>query len=59
MTEREAALMAQYGIVTETKTVYRYGQYQYGNLNDALNYAALVEARDPHTAVAPASTAKP
>ena len=27
MTEREAALMAQYGIVAETKTVYRYGPY--------------------------------
>lgn len=59
MTEREAALVAQYGIVAETKTVYRYGQYQYGNLNDALNYAAVVEARDRHTVVPPASTAKP
>ena len=59
MTEREAALMAQYGIVAETKTVYRYGPYQYGNLSDALNYAALIEVRDRVPPAHPSVAAKP
>ncbi|MEQ9002952.1 MAG: hypothetical protein RIE74_05260, partial [Pseudomonadales bacterium] len=59
MTEREAALMAKYGIVAETKTIYRYGPYQYGNLSDALNYAALTEARDSVPPAHTSTTAKP
>jgi hypothetical protein len=59
MNEREAALMAQYGIIAETKTVYRYGPYQYGNLSDALNYAALIEARNSVPPAHPSVVAKP
>jgi hypothetical protein len=37
--DEESKLMAEHGITSEEKTVYLYKGYQYGTLQDALNYA--------------------
>lgn len=44
MTEQQTELMTLYGITEEQKSVFIYKNYQYGRLEDALNYAKL-EAR--------------
>lgn len=40
-TDKEVAEMACYSIICEQKPVYRYKQYQYGKLQDAINFAKL------------------
>jgi len=40
-TDKEVAQMAHYGITCEQTPVYRYKQYQYGKLQDAINFAKL------------------
>ena len=41
MSEEETALMAKYGITTETHTVYYYKEHRYEKLKDALNFAEI------------------
>ena len=40
-TDKEVAQMAHYGITCEQTPVYRYKQFQYGKLQDAINFAKL------------------
>ena len=43
MTDESARrLMDHYGITAEQQSVYRYGEFRYGNLSDAINYAEKV-----------------
>ncbi|WP_455204067.1 hypothetical protein [Kaarinaea lacus] len=39
MSNEDKALMEQFGITTESKTIYRYKEHRYENLKDALNFA--------------------
>ena len=39
MSEQDIMLMAKYGITSTVKKVYRYKDYRYDRLSDALNYA--------------------
>ncbi len=46
MTEDETrTLMERYGITVTQQTVYLYGGFKYGNLEEALDYATLVRTR--------------
>lgn len=47
VTEEDKILMAQYKIMTETKTVFLSGGYKYDKLKDALDYAVLSAERGP------------
>ena len=40
-TNDEMTMMERYGITCEQKSVYHYKKYQYGNLQDAINFAKL------------------
>ena len=44
MDERDAGLMAQYGITAETKLLFHYDGYRYERLTDAVNYARTRQA---------------
>ena len=44
--DEENKLMVQYGITSESKTVYSYLQHRYDNLKDAINFAKLDEKRN-------------
>lgn len=45
--EANEKLMEDYGITSESKTVYRYKEYRYDNLEDAIRYAVIdVERAD-------------
>ncbi|MEZ5501708.1 MAG: hypothetical protein R3E50_03255 [Halioglobus sp.] len=50
ISEEDQLLMAQYHIRAETRTIFYSEGYKYDKLQDALNYARLVEER----ALAPA-----
>ena len=39
MSKDEKVLLAQYGITTESKIVYVYGQHRYENAKDAIKFA--------------------
>ena len=39
MSEQDKMLMAEYGITSTVKKVYRYKEYRYDRLSDALSYA--------------------
>jgi len=39
VSESESELMQAYGITSEQICIYRYGNYKYTNLKDAINYA--------------------
>ena len=39
MSEQDKKLMAEYGITSTVKKVYRYKEYRYDRLSDALSYA--------------------
>jgi hypothetical protein len=39
MSEQDTMLMAEYGITSTVKKVYRYKEYRYDRLSDALSYA--------------------
>ena len=39
MSEQDKMLMAEYGITSTVKKVYRYKDYRYDRLSDALSYA--------------------
>ncbi len=39
MSEQDKRLMAEYGITSTVKKVYRYKDYRYDRLSDALSYA--------------------
>ncbi|MEN8129946.1 MAG: hypothetical protein ABFS45_07075 [Pseudomonadota bacterium] len=59
MSEQEKRLMAEYGITSTVKKVYRYKDYRYDRLSDAISYARSDtrrsgEAVKPETAVSPA-----
>ena len=41
MSEQDKTLMAEYGITSTVKTVYRYKDYRYERLSDALSYARI------------------
>jgi hypothetical protein len=45
MTEEEQQQMTRYGITAEEKTVYRYRNYKYENLAEALNFARIDSER--------------
>ena len=50
MSEKDEKLMADYGITSESKTVYRYKEYRYKNLEDAIRYAIIdAERADNNT----------
>lgn len=42
--EADKELIDKLGITCETKIIYRYKQYQYTSLKDAINYAKLDQA---------------
>lgn len=46
MTEKDANLMAKYGITSEQKMVYHYKNHKYDKLEDAINYAKKVESKE-------------
>lgn len=46
MTKKDAVLMAKYGITSEQKTVYYYEKHKYDKLEDAVNYAKIVESKE-------------
>lgn len=46
MTEEESVLLAQYGIKTESITIYLYKQHRYNNAKDAIKYARLESERE-------------
>ena len=53
MSEQDKKLMAEYGITSTVKQVYRYKEYRYDRLSDALSYARSDtrrsgEAVNPH-----------
>lgn len=59
MSEQDKTLMAEYGITSTVKKVYRYKEYRYDRLSDALNYARTDtrrtgEAVEQETPVSPA-----
>ena len=39
MSEQDKMLMAEYGITSTVKKVYRYKDYRYDRLSDAISYA--------------------
>ncbi len=39
MSEQDKMLMAEFGITSTVKKVYRYKEYRYDRLSDALSYA--------------------
>jgi hypothetical protein len=43
--EEKQAAMRRHGIASEQRVLYRYGGRTYDRLQDALNYAKLVDAR--------------
>lgn len=59
MSEQDKTLMAEYGTASTAKKVYRYKEYRYDRLSDALNYARTDtrrtgEAVEQETPVSPA-----
>lgn len=44
MNKEDKVLIDRFGIICEKKDIYHYKKYQYGNLQDALNYAKLDQA---------------
>lgn len=40
-TNDDVTMMERYGITCEQKSIYHYKKYQYGNLQDAINFAKL------------------
>jgi hypothetical protein len=59
MSEQDKKLMAEYGITSTAKKVYRYKEYRYDRLSDALSYARIDarrsgEAVEEETPVSPA-----
>lgn len=59
MSEQDKTLMAEYGITSTVKKVYRYREYRYDRLSDALSYAQTDtrrtgEAVEQETPVSPA-----
>ena len=59
MNEQDKKLMAEYDITRTVKTVYRYKDYRYERLSDALSYARIDtkrsgEAVEQETPVSPA-----
>jgi hypothetical protein len=59
MSEQDKRLMAEYGITSTVKKVYRYKDYRYDRISDALSYARTDtkrsgEAVAPETPVSPA-----
>jgi hypothetical protein len=42
-TDKEMEQMSHYGITSEQKPLYRYKQYQYGKLQDAIDFAKIEE----------------
>ncbi len=40
-TKDDTSRMQRYGITCEVKSIYRYKQFQYDKLQDAINYAKL------------------
>ena len=45
MNKTDNELMKEYGITSETKTIYSYKQHSYECLKDALNYAEIDSKR--------------
>jgi hypothetical protein len=45
MTNDDVTMMERYGITCEQKSIYQYKKYQYGNLQDAINFAKLDDDR--------------
>ena len=41
MSEEDRKFMTQYDITSESKLTYRYKQYRYENLKDAVNFAKI------------------
>ena len=59
MSEQDEKLMADYGITSTVKKVYRYKEHRYDRLSDALSYARIDtkrsgEAVEQETPVSPA-----
>jgi hypothetical protein len=59
MSEQDKKLMAEYGITSTVKKVYRYKEYRYERLSDAFSYARSDtkrsgEAVEQETPVSPA-----
>jgi hypothetical protein len=59
MNEQDKKLMAEYGITSTVKKVYRHKEYRYDRLSDALSYARIDtkrsgEAVEQETPVSPA-----
>jgi hypothetical protein len=59
MNEQDKKLMAEYGITSTVKKVYRYKEHRYDRLSDALSYARIDtkrsgEAVEQETPVSPA-----
>jgi len=48
MIEQDKMLMAEYGITSTVKKVYRYKDYRYDRLSDALSYARTDTRRSGH-----------
>ena len=48
MSEQDKMLMAEYGITSTVKKVYRYKEYRYDRLSDALSYARTDTRRSGH-----------
>ena len=44
-TNDDETMMKRHGITCEQKSVYHYKKYQYGNLQDAINFAKLDDER--------------
>lgn len=61
MSEQDKKLMAEYGITSTVKKEYRYKEYRYDRLSDALSYARCDtrrngEAVEEETPVSPEAT---
>ena len=48
MSEQDKKLMAEYGITSTVKEEYRYKEYRYDRLSDALSYARTYTRRSGH-----------
>ena len=48
MSEQDKMLMAEYGITSTVKEEYRYKEYRYDRLSDALSYAWTDTRRSGH-----------
>ena len=46
MSEEDSVLLAQYGITTESITIYVYKQHRYSDAKDAIKYARLENERN-------------